>query len=69
MTQHTHEPDQQWLTIADTATYTGVSTSTVRRWIKDGRLRAYRFGPRAVRIDPADLHGMAEEVNPATEEK
>ncbi|MDN5731202.1 MAG: helix-turn-helix domain-containing protein [Yaniella sp.] len=55
-----------WQTIPQSAEAAGVSTSTIRRWIARGHLRAYKFGPRAIRIDPADLNGMAEEVNPAT---
>ncbi|OAV63121.1 helix-turn-helix domain-containing protein [Enteractinococcus helveticum] len=54
------------LTIADVAELTGTSDSTVRRWIADGDLRAYYFGKRAIRIDPADLNAMRKEVNPAT---
>lgn len=29
----------------------GVSTRTVRRYITDGRLRAYRIGPRLIKVD------------------
>lgn len=54
------------LTIADVAELTGTSDSTVRRWIADGELRAYYFGKRAIRIDPADLRAMRKEVNPVT---
>ena len=35
--------------IAETARLLGVSERTVRRWLKDGRLRGYRVG-RRVRI-------------------
>lgn len=54
------------LTIAEVAELTGTSDSTVRRWIARGELRAYYFGPRAIRIDPADLRTMRKQVNPAT---
>ena len=29
----------------------GVSTKTIRRYIAAGRLTAYRFGPRMIRLD------------------
>jgi excisionase family DNA binding protein len=28
-----------------------VSDKTMRRWIRDGRVKAYRLGPRLVRVD------------------
>lgn len=37
------------------ADYFDVSVPTVRRWVREGRLRAYKVGPRAVRFDPRDL--------------
>lgn len=42
------------LSIRKAAEYAGVSTSTVRRWIKSGTLKTYRAG-KQVRIDEADL--------------
>jgi excisionase family DNA binding protein len=39
-------------TLADAAARTAVSTRTLRRWIAEGRLQAYRVGPRLVRLDP-----------------
>ena len=33
----------------------GVSRETVRRMIARGELRAYKVGPKLVRIDPADV--------------
>ncbi|WML64754.1 helix-turn-helix domain-containing protein [Rhodococcus sp. AH-ZY2] len=29
----------------------GVCTKTLRRWIADGRITGYRFGPRMIRVD------------------
>lgn len=59
-------PEHRPLTIAEVAEYTATSPSTVRRWISAGQLRAFKFGPRAIRIDPRDLARMQREVNPAT---
>ena len=43
------------LTIAEAAKMLKVSTVTLRRWIKQGRLPAYHVGPRKVRIRREDL--------------
>ncbi|PND54350.1 hypothetical protein CRM90_28470 [Mycobacterium sp. ENV421] len=39
------------ITIEQVAEQFGVSTRTVRRYIADGRLTAYRVGPRMIRLD------------------
>ncbi|MFK7423877.1 MULTISPECIES: helix-turn-helix domain-containing protein [Micrococcus] len=57
---------EQQLTLDEVAILTSTSVQTVRRWIARGELRAYRYGPRALRIDPADLRAMRSEVNPVT---
>lgn len=44
------------LTIKDVATICGVTPPTVRQWIAHGDLAAHRYGPRILRIKPADLH-------------
>ena len=41
--------------VAETAELLKVSTVTLRRWIKQGRLPAYHVGPRQVRIRREDL--------------
>jgi excisionase family DNA binding protein len=44
------------LSVADAAERLAVSEVTVRRWIRDGRLKAHQWQPNgAVRIDPDDL--------------
>jgi len=48
----------RFTTIPAGATYAGVSSDTIRRRIADGSLKAYRFGPRQIRIDLADLEAM-----------
>lgn len=58
--------NSQWLTIQEAADVSSVHYSTIRRWIASGQLRAYKFGPRAIRIDPTDLQAMAEPANPIT---
>jgi len=44
----------------------GVGHSTVRKWVAEGKLRAYRFGPRLIRIDAADLRKFREQIAPTT---
>jgi excisionase family DNA binding protein len=49
----------QYITIKDAAAKVGVHPRTVRRWIEDGLIDAYRVGPRVVRIDAASLDSLA----------
>lgn len=44
--------------LAEAAKRTHVSVRTLRRWIAQGRLNAYRAGPRLLRIDPDDVDAM-----------
>jgi excisionase family DNA binding protein len=39
-----------------------VTPKTVRRWIAAGRLTAYRFGPRLLRIDPDELDALLQPI-------
>lgn len=52
------EPRPQLWTIDDAAEHLKCNRETVRRLISDGNLRAYRYGPRMVRIDPRDIDRM-----------
>ena len=45
----------QLLTQQQVADRFQVSTRTVRRWISDGRISAYRIGRRCIRIDAHSL--------------
>lgn len=47
--------NQPKLTIADLERDHNVSRSTIYRRIKDGTLTAYRFGPRIIRFDAAEV--------------
>lgn len=46
---------RQWITLDECAEYLGTSARTVRRMISAGTIKAYRLGPRLVRIDFAEL--------------
>jgi excisionase family DNA binding protein len=52
---HYDSSDFDLLTIAEAAKLLKVSTVTLHRWIKQGRLPAYHVGPRKVRIRRSDL--------------
>lgn len=43
------------VTVDEAASLLKVDRSTIRRWIREGSLPAYRVGPRRVRIKRADL--------------
>lgn len=51
--------------VHQTARALSVSTTTVRRMVADGRLKAYRYGPRLIRIDPADVRALLRPVTMA----
>ena len=44
--------------LADAAARTHVSVRTLRRWIAQGNLVAYRAGPRLLRVKPHDVDAM-----------
>lgn len=46
---------EELLTIAEVAKLLKVSVVTLHRWLKQGRLPAYKLGPRCVRIRRSDL--------------
>lgn len=58
----------QHLTIAEAANLISASPSTIRRMISRGELRAYRFGKRLIRIDPADLAAIRNQIAAGTYE-
>jgi excisionase family DNA binding protein len=50
------------MSIQDAARRLGQSTQTIRRRIADGTLTAYRVGPRAIRLDTAEVEALAQPV-------
>jgi excisionase family DNA binding protein len=46
-------------TIKQSANAFQVSDKTMRRWIRDRRVKAYRVGPRLVRVDKESLLKLA----------
>lgn|GEM_PF-935417 len=43
------------ITIREAAETFAVSTRTIRRYIEDGRITAYRLGPKMIRLDPDEV--------------
>jgi excisionase family DNA binding protein len=59
-------PKTRYVDIETVAGIANVSTRTVRRWIKDGRLPAYQLAGRGlIRIDLRDLDKVIAPVDPA----
>jgi excisionase family DNA binding protein len=51
---------RRYATIRETAAHIRVGERTVRLMIEDGRLRAYRLGPRIVRLDLNEVDAAME---------
>ena len=49
---------REYESMLEAAARTGVSVRTLRRRIAAGQLRAYRSGPRIIRLDPKDVDGL-----------
>ncbi len=56
--------DMDLLTTAEAAKLLKISVVTLQRWLKQGRLRAFRLGPRAVRIRRSDLDELLLPLTP-----
>jgi excisionase family DNA binding protein len=53
---------KQSVDLAFASEYLGVSIQSVRRRIAEGRLKAYRVGPRAIRVDLAELDALKQPI-------
>lgn len=51
-------PRRSLVSIAKAADYADVHPMTMRRWISAGRIKAYRLGPRSLRVDLNELDAM-----------
>lgn len=52
-------PTLSLISVAEAAERLKVNPRTIRRRIADGTLRAYRLGPRQLRVDVADVDALA----------
>lgn len=50
------------ITLADAAAYLACNERSIRRRIAEGRLPAYRVGPRNIRVKLADLDALIERI-------
>jgi excisionase family DNA binding protein len=50
--------NEEYLTVAEAANLVRVSPSTIRRWIREGNVPAYRLGPRRVGLKRDDLSAV-----------
>lgn len=51
-------PVRQTMTLDEAATALRLSKQTVRAYIAAGQLSAYRVGPRAIRLDAAEVQQL-----------
>ena len=58
--QHRRRSDQSraYVGIPEAATYLDVATKTIRRYITEGKLPAYRLGNRVIKVKIADLDSV-----------
>jgi excisionase family DNA binding protein len=54
-------PPSAWVSINDAAEQLGVHPRTLRRYIKDGRLKVQRLSTQVVRIRPEDITAFKDE--------
>jgi excisionase family DNA binding protein len=59
--------DEKYLTVTEAATLLRVAPSTIRRWIREGDLPAYRVGRRRVALLRADLATLVAPARAALE--
>lgn len=57
----------QLITVSQAASLLAVHRSTVRRWIREGKIRAYRLGGRGVRLTRADVLQLVTPLEAASE--
>lgn len=54
----TNTTKREYYTVPEAARLLSVSPSTIWRWIKSGKLTAYRVGERSIRISHRDLESV-----------
>jgi excisionase family DNA binding protein len=59
--------DEEYLTVSEAAALLRVAPSTIRRWIREGDLPAYRVGKRRVGLLRADLETLVTPARPVSE--
>jgi len=54
---------KEWLTVEDAAEYLHVTSGTIYRWTKAGKLPVYKFNGTPIRIKRSDLEALAKPVH------
>ena len=57
-----HGTRRTYESLAEAAARTGVSVRTLRRRVAEGRLTAYRCGPRLLRVDTEEVDALMKPV-------
>lgn len=60
--QRQSTPESEWVSLQQAALRVGVSVDTLRRRIRAGNLRAYRFGERLIKIRVEDLDNLVRPI-------
>ncbi len=64
------EMQKELFSVQEAAEFLGVSESTIRRYVSDGRLLAYRLGDeRLIRIKRQDLDKLLSPINAGNDEE
>ncbi len=61
-------PSGEWIGVGEAARILGVSRSTIRRYVEQGRLSARRLPTGVLRLRRAEVERTAEEADRAGEE-
>jgi excisionase family DNA binding protein len=59
--------EDEYVTVTEAATQLRVAPSTIRRWIREGGVPAYRLGQRRVVLRRTDLGGLITPIRPDAE--
>lgn len=59
-------PSDDFLSTTEAAKFAKVATATIRRWVKDGKLRDLRAG-RVIRVSLSDLQRMMRNGRPSND--
>ena len=57
---------RRYYTVDQAAALYGVNSRTVRKWLTEGRLTAYRVGGRLIRLDAAEVEALAVRCDPSS---
>ena len=62
-----HAFDEEFVTVAEAAAFLRVAPATIRRWIREGEVPAYRIGRRHVALRRPDLAALIAPIRASTD--